>query len=225
MKLRVSTSADAIKDSGGSSFISAEGIFPVTINFVSISETKNGAKQADFNITYNGNTQVIYGPIIENKDGNMNEIGLSLINKLAVIAGFEDGHELTLEEETHKVGKDNKAQDFVVISDFSGMEVLLRTQREYSKYNNEIRRALKIRNVFREDGASAAEISTGKEVGIQIEKERERYTNAPNYTDGVTPEEAEEFEEAQRNNRAKDSSATPTSKVTAKRSSLFRNAN
>jgi hypothetical protein len=136
MKLSISTSADAIKDAGGSSFIGTEGIFDVTLNFVSIATTSGGAKQVDFNVNYKGNDQVIYGPIIVNKDEKINDIGMQLVNKLGVIVGLGEGDDLNIEEETHKVGKDQKSQDFEVITDFSGQDVKLRVQREYSKNPN-----------------------------------------------------------------------------------------
>jgi len=219
MKLSISTSQDALKDAGGSSFIGTEGIYDVTLNFVSISTTKNGAKQVDFNIDYKGNSQVIYGPIIVNKDEKVNEIGMSLINKLGVIVGLGEGDELNVETETHKVGKDNKSQDFEVITDFSGQDVKLRVQREYTRYNGEIQRSLVIRNVFRADGASAAEITNEGEVGKQMALELEKYCAAPSYKDGVTPEEATAFD-ASKASAAK-TGASPVSTVTGKKTSMF----
>lgn len=219
LSLKISTNADAIKDASGSSFINEEGIFDVTLNFVSVSTTTNGAKQADFNITYKGNNQVIYGPTIVNTNGQPNEIGMSLLNKLGVIVGLSDGDDLDIQEETHKVGKDQKEQTFDVITDFSGAEVKLRVQREYTKYNGNIRRSLVIRNAFRADGASAAEIANNGEIGNQMQIELEKYCKGPSYRDGVTPEEAEAWETAQRNNAGKNTA--PTAAITNKRTSMF----
>ena len=220
MKLSISTSQDSIKDSGGSAFIGTEGVFDVTLNFVSISTTKGGAKQVDFNVSYKGNDQVIYGPIIVNKDEKQNEIGMQLVNKLGVIVGLRDGDVVTVETESHKVGKDQKEQDFEVITDFSGQDVKLRVQREYAKYNGEIKRSLVIRNVFRADGASAAEIANDGEIGKQLAIELEKYCSAPSYRDGVTPEEAAAWETAQRNSKS-GSAASPVGNVTEKKTSMF----
>ena len=173
MKLSISTSQDAIKDVSGSSYIREENVYDVKILFASVKTTTNGAKTVDFNLEYKGNSQVIYGPTIINKNGQVNDIGMSLINKLGVIAGLSDGQELNIENETHKVGKDQKNQEFDVITDFSDMDVKIRVQREYTRYNGQIRRSLHIRNVFREDGASAAEISNGAEIGKQMQLEIE----------------------------------------------------
>ena len=230
MKLKISTSKDAVKDAGtGSSFINKEGIYPVRIDFVSLNETKNGAVEANFNITYKENTQTFYGVTIQNRDGKQNEIGMQLLNKLGVLQGMDDGEDLNIEEENHKVGKDGKVQTFNVITNFSGLECYMRVQREYTKYNNDIRRNLLIRNVFRaEDKASANEIinaASGVDVefGKQMALEEEKYTSSPMYRDGVTAEEAEAWESAQRSG-SKGAAAAPASTVgavTAKRSSLF----
>lgn len=223
MKFKISTSQDAVKDSGGNSFIGQSGIYDVTLNFVSLSETKNGAQQVNFNLDYNGNQQTIYGFIVANTNGEPNEIGMRLVNKLGVIAGMEEGDELDVEEETHKVGKDNKEQDFDVITHFSDLGCKIRVQVEYSNYNGEIRRNLVIRNFFREDGASAQEIvNDSDEIGKQYKMEEEKYSSTPSYQDGVTPEEAEEFEEAQRKGNGKATKAKTTKASSAKKKSLFK---
>lgn len=222
MKLTISTSSESVRDSSGASFIGDNGVYDVTINFASIEETTNGAHQLNLNVDYNGNSQVLYGPIIVKKDGNPNEVGMTLLNKIGTIAGLEDGAELTVEEETHRVGKDNKAQDFDVITDFTGVELKLRIQRSYSKYQGNIRRSLEIRNVFRSDGATASEIIADTEVGKQLALEMERYAATSHY-DGVTEEEAEAWEQEQRSasKGGKGSKAAPKGKVASKKSSMF----
>lgn len=198
MKLKVSTSTEALKDGGsGSKYLYDNGIFDVVINFASLEVTKNGATQMNLNVTYQGQDQVIYGPIILNKEGDEVSVGMGLINKMSVIAGLSDGDELTIEEETHKVGKDNKEQSFNVITDFSGMSCKIRLQREYDMYNNNVTRRIVIRNIFRDDNATAAEIVDGGEIGKQYDKELE-LSGTSYYKGGVTPEQAEAYEEAQR---------------------------
>ena len=223
MKLSVSANTETLKDGGcGLNFIATEGIYPVTMNFVSVADTKNGAKTVNFNFNYNDNAQTVYGPVIINKDGRTNEIGMSLINKLAVVVGLQDGHDFDIREETHKVGKDNKEQAFEVITEFSGEAMFLHVVREYSKYNGEIRRSLTIRNAFRaSDFASAAEVAAGKDAGKQYELTLEKY-NKPVYRDGVTAEEAEAFEAAAEAERKSGKSApAPTSATVAKKESVF----
>lgn len=220
LNLSISTNQEAIKDvTGGGSFVNGEGVFDVLLNFVSVDETKNKAVQVNFNIDYKGNQQTIYGPIVKNTNGEENAIGMSLLNKLGVIAGMGDGDNLIIEEETHKVGKDQKPMTFQVITNFSDLACKLRTQREYSTYNGEIRRSLRIRNVFSEDGASASEITQDADQGKQLAIELEKYSSTPSYLDGVTPEQAEAYEQAQRNNSK--GNVQPKSATTEKRSGMF----
>ena len=193
MQLTVSANKESVEDrTGGMSFINTEGIFDIVLNFASISDTKNGAKSLNLNITYNGNKQTIYGPTIQNRDGNQNDVGMSLINKLSVIVGLGDGDVLETDMETHEVGKDNKPQEFKVITNFSEMPCKIRTQREYSKWDGKIQERLQIRNVFREDGATAAEILAGGEIGKQMALELEKHCDTP-YLNGVTQEEVDAF--------------------------------
>lgn len=220
MKLTLSSSAEAVKDIGNASYIGANGVYDVVINFVSVEATKNGAKQANFNVLYNGNTQALYGPTIVNKDGSPNSIGMSLLNKLGVIVGMTEGGDLTIVEETHKVGKDKVSKTFEVITDFSGAPVKLRIQREYTRYNGAIQRSLLIRNIFRPDGATAAEIIDGAEPGKQLALELAKYTDQSSYKDAVTPEEAEQWETAQRDAK-KGASSVPVSQVAVKRAGMF----
>lgn len=225
MKLTISTAQDAIKDGGaGLNFIAEEGVFPLVLNFVSIEDTKNGAKQANFNVQYKGNSQTIYGPIIVNRDGNMNAIGMSLLNKLGVILGLEDGQDLDIQEETHNVGKDQTAREFQVITDFSDSDVYLHVIREYSMYNGNVQGNLVIRNAFRaSDTASASEVASGVEgedAGKQYQLTVEKYC-VPSYRDGVTPEQAADYEEAKRANRSGNKGTSPTSSVVKKKTAAF----
>lgn len=221
MKLKINATPDAVKDGGsGSSYLFDNGIFDVTINFASIEVTKGGSNKVNFNVNYNGQDQVVYGFNITNNNGDTNTIGMGLLNKLGVIAGLGDGDDLDIEEEVHKVGKDQKEQEFAVITNFSGLPCKMRLQREYGRYNGKINRRLEIRNFFREDGASASEIVNGSEVGKQYALELEKYSSTSKYNDGVTPEEAEAWEEEQRAAaKGKATVATPT--AAAKPTSRF----
>lgn len=197
--LSVNRNIEAVKDGGnGSAFIGSTGVYDATIKFASIDVSKNGAKSVNFNFDINGNSQTIYGPYITNKAGDPLEIGLSLVrDKLGVIAGVEGS--LNIEEETHNVGKDNKPQEFAVITDFTDLPVKVRIQMEHSVYNGEIKSRKVIKNFFREDGWSAEEIlaaENGDEVegGKRLAYETEKFTN-DSYKDGldeITVKEAKE---------------------------------
>lgn len=214
--LKVNKSAEAVAEFSGSKYLNKSGIYDVVINFASIEASKSGATSVNFNVTYGGESHVIYGPYIADKDGNELKVGKQLIvDKLGNIAGVD---ELNIETETHVVGKDKKAQEFTVITDFSGLAVKVRLQEEYSRYNGEITQKMVIKNFFREDGASAEEIVNGTEIGKRLAYEQanlaDKVTYAPSSrgaTDAPTPEEVTAWKEGKKANKA----TTPAPKVTA----------
>ncbi len=191
---KISTSKDAISSNSGGSYISKSGFYDITIKFASVDVSSGGAKSINFNIDYNGNSQTIYGPYIYDKQGNPLEIGLKLINSLAVIAGLRDGDTPTIESETHNVGKDNKPQDFNVITEFTDLPIKIRLQEEYAINPNtkEIRKSLVPKAFFSAEGASAAEIvaqENGESVtiGKDLDKQQ-KYADNITYRDGLTAE-------------------------------------
>ena len=191
---KISTAKDAIQSSGGSSYINASGIYDVIIKFASVDVSSGGAKSVNFNIDYNGNSQTIYGPYVYSKDGSPLEIGLKLINQLGIIAGLRDGDQPTIETETHNVGKDNKPQDFDVITDFTDLPIKVRLQEEYSTYNGQISKRLALKAFFSAEGASAAEIMAQEngqsvEIGKDLQKQ-EKYKDNITYKDCTADEVA-----------------------------------
>lgn len=221
MKFKVTTEAAAIADSG-SSFISESGIYDVTIKFASVAVSKGGAENVNFNVTYNGNDQTIYGPYVSDKAGNPLDIGLGIVNRLAIISGMSAGDELVMEEEEHIVGKDKTAQTFNVISNFSDLPVKIRLQEEYSinPNTNAIQKRLVPRAFFREDGASAEEIINGTEIGKRLALEQEKYATNVTYKDNLTAEAVAEWKAAQAKGRTAPTKAAPTVSKPAK--SLFK---
>jgi hypothetical protein len=219
MRFKVSTSKEALQETSGGSYISQSGIYDVTVKFASVDVSKGGAESINFNLDYNGNSQTIYGPYVTDKAGNTLEIGAKLINKLAVINGMGDGDDFEIEEETHAVGKDNKEQEFAVITNFTDLPLKIRLQEEYSRNpkTSEITKKMIIKNFFREDGASAEEIVNGGEIGKRLETEQAKYASNVTYADSSkgagdapTPEEVAEWKAAKAAGAA---SATPKPKA------------
>ena len=192
-KVQKSIEATQETSGGGSGYINNSGVYDVTINFASVEASKNGAEQMNFNVSYNGNDTVLYGPYIQNNDGKANEIGQALINKLAIIAGMEDGDDFIEEEQTHTVGKDNAEKTFLVIDNFTDMPVKMHIKFEYSKYNGNIQERKNIVAFFDEDGASAQEIVKGEDHGKQLAIVLEKYADAVTYRDGLTEEDIKEW--------------------------------
>ena len=223
---KISTSKDAISTSSGASYISASGIYDVTIKFASIDVSSGGAKSINFNIDYNGNSQTIYGPYIFDKKEQPLEIGLKLVNTLGVIAGMRDGDQPTIETETHNVGKDNKPQDFNVFTELSDLPIKVRLQEEYAINPNtkEIRKSLVPKAFFSAEGASAAEIlaqENGESVtiGKDLEKQQ-KYANNITYRDSLTAEDVEAWKASKASGNSAPAKPQPTINKSAR--SLFK---
>jgi hypothetical protein len=217
MQFQISRTKEAVSElSTGSSYISKSGVYPVTLKFVSIATSKNGAQSLNFNLTHEGNDQTIYGQTIVNSDGKPNEIGMKLMNKLGILANLDDGDGINVEEEQHPAGKDQKIQTFAVIQEFSGLEVLAHLKEEYSRYNGEITKSMTIQGLFRpEDKATPEEIVDEKDYGkryneltmTRTDKNGAEYSYATAVTyrdskkganDAPTPEEVEAWKESKK---------------------------
>ena len=225
MKLRVSTKAEAVDNFSGSSYISKSGIYDIIINFASVDVAASGAESVNFNIDYDGSQQVIYGPYVQNKDGNVNEIGAKIINALAIIAGMGDGDEYEIEEEEHAVGKDKKVQTFNVITNFSDLPVKVWVQTEWSinPNTNLPKKRLVIKDFFRaEDGASAKEIVAGKDFGKRLELIKEKYADNVTYRDGLTEEDIKKFEQEKAKSSGSNTKVPTAKAVKPKTASLFK---
>lgn len=218
---KVNKKAAGTVRSGGGKYISTSGIYPIKIKFASLDVSSGGANSVNFNVDYEGNPSTLYGPYVTNKKGDPLEIGLEVLNNLLVIAGLEDGQEPVVEEETHKVGRDNKEQEFAVITDLSDLDVMVRVQEEYSEWQGEIKKRITIRGFYSEDGASADEIVNETEVGVQLKKD-EAYASNVTYRDELTPEAVEAWK-AEKSGKGGDTKAATTPKASTKpKSSLFK---
>ena len=214
--IKINRDEAVVKESkGGGSYLSKSGIYPVTIKFASVSINDHNARSIDFNVDYNGNSSTLYGLKLDNNDGSENYM-YPIFNNLAIIAGLDDINEP--EEQEHAVGKDNEVKSFMVLDDFTGLEVLVRVQQEYSKYNNEIKSRLTIKGFYRaDDKANAFEIIKGEGFGTQHGKDL-AYAEKITYKDGLTAEEVAAWE-AQKSGKA---GAVKPAAVTPIKSNAFR---
>ena len=214
--IKINRDEAVVKESkGGGSYLSKSGIYPVTIKFASVSINEHNARSIDFNVDYNGSSSTLYGLKLDNNDGSENYM-YPIFNNLAIIAGLDDINEP--EEQEHAVGKDNEVKSFMVLDDFTGLEVLVRVQQEYSKYNNEIKSRLTIKGFYRaEDKANAFEIIKGEGFGTQYGKDL-AYAEKITYKDGLTAEEVAAWE-AQKSGKP---GAVKPAAVTPIKSNAFR---
>lgn len=224
MNFKITTNQEAITESAGtSSYISKSGIYDVTIVFASLDVSAKGAESVNFNLLYNGESQTIYGPYVTGVNGETNQIGAKLINKLGIIAGMTDNDELEIEEQQHAVGKDKKVQDFAVITNFSDLPIKIRLQEEYSvnPKTNATQKRMVIKNFYSEAGATAEEIVNETPTGVTLAKELEKYAHNVTYKDGLTPEAVEEWR-ASKSTAAVGPKAKTVAPVAKKAGSLFK---
>jgi hypothetical protein len=218
MKLTVSKNASAMKDSGGGGgYINTSGIYDVTINYVQVADTKNKAKQLNFNVTHSGMDQTIYGPILLGKDGKVNEITQNLLNRLCIIAGMEDGQEIETESAEYAVGKDRKMMEMDVIPDLAELSVKMRIQMEYNLWDDNIQERKGIRAFYREDGATAAEAESGENIGKRLALDEDKYASNVTYKDGLTEADIAAWIKARIDASSAAVAPTPVVKATAKR--------
>jgi len=221
MKLVVSKTAEAIKDSGtgGGGLINRSGIYDVKINYVQVSESKNGAYQLNFNVNHNGMDQTIWGPYLTSKEGKVNEITQNLLNRLCIIAGMDDGQEIETEEAEFPVGREQKMMAMQVIPELSDLSVKMRIQMEYGLWDNNIQERKNIKAFYREDGATAAEAESGENIGRRLAIDEEKYATNVTYNDGLTEADVQEWIQSRikGNASATAEKPAPTSKPTAKR--------
>lgn len=194
------TDAAAVADGGA--YINESGIYPVTLKVVSVKVNEKNARSIDFNVDYQGSSQVFYGLKLDNNDGSEN-FEAKVFNKLVVCAGLDGVSQPEIQ--THNLGKEKKPTDLSVLTDFDDIPVQVRVQYEYSKYEGKIREHKRIKAFYRNDGASASEIialANGQQavIGTQLAKD-EKYAANVTYKDGLTAEDVAAWKEAEKANR------------------------
>lgn len=215
----VKTDSKSIADDNVGNYIIESGMYPVTIKhcIVRRSEPSSGKKGVwlDLIVSYNDCIQTFYHAIgITNNDGSDN-FRSNLFNKLCIICGGKEGFDIEpVKKHICTNQKENTYEDVETIEEVEEQTVIVRVVKSYRKYNGEIRRNTEIRNFFREmDFASTHEIvSNAENKGHQYAKEAET-ASAAEYKDGITEQEAAEYEEARRNgSKPAHTGSNPTTK-------------
>ena len=85
---------------------------------------------------------------------------------------------------------------------------------------NEIKDRLVIKEFYRADGASAAEVVSGNDIGKQLAKVEEKYASNVTYRDNLTPEAVAEFKKARA--AGKSAPAKPAPATAKPSASLFK---
>ena len=189
---------------GGSSYITKSGIWPVTILAPVVNVSKGGSQSVDLYVEHQGQKQIVYGNLrLTNNDGSSNKIGAKIFNQLVIIAGLEDIAD-PIDAEL-PIGKGGKMEDCSVLEDLADIDVLMRTQMEYSAYNGSIQEKKVIKAFFRaDDNATAEEIVNETAPGKGFEREQ-KYVDNVTYKDDLTEEQVNEWIAAKRPSGTADS--------------------
>lgn len=200
----IAKDAAANVEATGGDYISKSGIYPITIQFVSVDVNASGARSLNFNVKYKDNEATLWGLKLDNNDGSANFMA-PIFNRLCNVAEL-DG--LTDPEQAeYTVGKDKTPKDFLVLPDFADFECAVRVQEEYSKWNGDIKKRLNIKNFYRNDGASASEVISGENIGTQLGKDK-AYADNITYKD-CTADEVAAWKAAKSGGGASAASAKP----------------
>jgi hypothetical protein len=169
---------------GGSNHITGSGVYPITILAPVVSVSKGGSQSVDLYVEHLGQKQIVYGNLrITNNDGSPNKIGAKIFNQLLIIAGIDDVADPVSEE--LPIGKKEAMKEVDILEDLCDLEVLMRVQMEYSKYNGNIQEKKIIKAFFRgSDKATAEEIVNEESPGAGYEREL-KYVNNITFKDDL----------------------------------------
>jgi hypothetical protein len=169
---------------GGSNHITASGVYPVTLLAPVVSISKGGSQTVDLFVRHNGQDQIVYGNLrVTNNDGSPNKIGAKIFNQLLIIAGLDSVAD-PIDAEL-PIGKGGAMKECSVLEDLADLDVVMRVQMEYSKYNGNIQEKKIVKSFFRaSDNATAEEIVNEETPGAGYEREQ-KYVNNITFKDGL----------------------------------------
>lgn len=82
--IKVNRDESIVKENtGGGSYLSKSGIYPITLKFASVSVNEHNARSIDFNVIFNNNESTLYGLKLDNNDGSENYMYQSSITWLS----------------------------------------------------------------------------------------------------------------------------------------------
>lgn len=169
---------------GGSNHITGSGVYPIRILAPVVSVSKGGSQSVDLYLDHLGQKQICYGNLrTTNNDGSPNKIGSKIFNQLLIIADVDAVADPVSAE--LPIGKKEALKEVDVLEDLCDIDVLMRVQMEYSKYNGNIQEKKVIKSFFRaEDKATAEEIVNDETPGGGFEREL-KYVNNITFKDGL----------------------------------------
>ena len=184
------TDKDAVK-AQTSNYINASGIYTVNVLAAFVDTSAAGSSVVNFYVENEGQAQVLYGNMrVTNKnnangDTVENEIGMKLFNRMLVVADIDEVGDPV--EGELPIGKGGDDKVVAILEDLADVEIQIRIQLEYSKYQGKINENKVIREFYRAgDNASAAEIVNDEDNhGTAFDKDQ-KYVDNITYKDDLT---------------------------------------
>lgn len=205
----------AISDATEGNNIQTSGLYTILMERLEYKETENdkylGGVKQEFVIAYdlNGKKGNLFGLGINKIDGDSNLRTTRLINNLLTVIKWNKDLPNPVKSTITRANGDS--QEVKLFKELSNKKVIVQIKAVYSKYNNKIYKNLQIQDFFDEQTkASASEIiNDNKEFyGQRFNKINDKkYASQVEYQ-GVTKEEADEWEEAQKNKQSNNNSST-----------------
>jgi len=209
MAVRTVNRENASKEGGASKYINS-GIHLVDLLGVQRSPSKKSKSVGvNFIIDYNGVPQTIYNVAwITGKDGKVLEA--KIIDKLAVLLDVDGWDDEATETVEFPVGPKGAMKEVEVLTAFPESTIQLEIQIRPSTYNGDIKENTVVRSIFREDGASVAEIEAGTTIGEQLAKNKAYLDENPVNFKEVSQEDYEAWVQAKRPKGTANSTSTTT---------------
>jgi len=192
---------ESVATEGGRGYITKSGIFDLTLKHCEITNTTNGAVQAN----YFFDKCMSYGNNIIGTQGQPT-FGYKIIEALAAIIGEDELSDPEPTTVTFKKG----SKELSCIPELNDIQVKAWIQIGYRMWKGEIREDVSVRRFYRAaDNASGSEVLLGTDIGERFSKDS-AVASEIKYEDGVTPEAVSAWKAAQQGgNGAKAPAAAP----------------
>lgn len=215
MFFTANTAPDAVAESSGGSYISKSGIYDVILKIVSVDVNTHGARAINFNVegVEDKSNTTFYGLKLDNNDGTPN-YQAEIFNKLAIVCDIAVVN--SPEPETHNLGKNATPTELQVLTDFTDLQVKIRVQEEYSKWQGQIKKKMVIKSFYSAAGAAAVELVNGSTPGVQLSKD-EAYADKVTYKDGLTADDIEAWKNSKKDGGSAPAANTPVVKAPVKK--------
>ena len=194
---------EVVKVKEFSPYINQSGIYDITIDAVVVSRNINKARSLNFLYDYNGNKGILWGLKLDKNNGEpifernifirlATILGVDLLKVDEVAVATDQDPYFTYKKQA-EAAKQLVAPEIKVLQDFEGAKVKVWVRRDFSKYNEQIKKKFVIQDFYTTDGVHASEI-LDKSIpeGTQLAKDL-KYASQDKIDKSLTKEEVEAF--------------------------------